>query len=104
METAFLDISGLSATDRANWSELASHQPESGPFIDEAWVASWIEAYDPGEALLLCGREEGRLVGVAVLQRLTEQWAGRNIAVLQSLTNVESFRFDFLSRAGGRPV
>ena len=104
METAFLDIAGLSATDRASWGELASRRPESGPFTDEAWVASWIEAFRPDEALLLCGWERGGLVGVAVLQRLTERWAGRNIVVLQSLTNVESFRFDFLSRAGEQAV
>lgn len=104
METAFLDVSGLSAADRAAWDELASHQPESGPFTDVAWVSSWIEAYRPGEALMLCGWEGGRLVGLAALQHVKERWAGRNVAVLQSLTNVGSPRFEFLSRAGGHAV
>ncbi len=97
METALLSPSALSQEDRARWGELAAHRFESGPFVDEAWVLSWMEAYRPQEPVLLCGREGGKLVGLAALHRFTERWAGREVRVLQSLTNVESPRFDFLS-------
>jgi CelD/BcsL family acetyltransferase involved in cellulose biosynthesis len=104
LEMGCLNISSLSLEDRAGWRELASHGSLSAPFVDEAWVASWIEAFRPREPMLLCAWEERRLVGLAALQHLTEYWAGRKIAVLQSLTNIESARFEFLSGQGRREV
>lgn len=92
-----LSASALSPEDRAAWGELASHAGVSAPFVDEAWVDSWITAFQPPDPLLLGAWEDGRLVGLAALQRLTEHWAGRKIAVVQSLTNVECARFEFLS-------
>jgi len=92
-----LTASELSRGARAAWRELASHESLSAAFIDEPWVVSWIEAFQPRDPLLLCVWDDERLVGLAALQRLTEHWAGRRIAVVQSLTNVECTRFDFLS-------
>ena len=95
-----LTASELSRGALAAWRELASHGSASAPFVDEAWVASWIEAFQPREPLLLGAWDDDRLVGFAALQRLTEHWARRKIAVVQSLTNVECTRFDFLSAPG----
>lgn len=98
------DLTGyaLSYHDHAAWRELTSEGSVSAPFVDEAWVVSWIEAFQPREPLLLCAWDSDKLVGLAALQRLTEHWSGRKIAVVQSLTNVECTRFDFLA-AGERP-
>jgi CelD/BcsL family acetyltransferase involved in cellulose biosynthesis len=83
--------------DRAGWRELAGYGSISAPFVDEPWVSSWIDAFQPREPLLVGAWEDERLVGLAGMQRLTERWAGRRVTVLQSLTNVECTRFDFLA-------
>jgi CelD/BcsL family acetyltransferase involved in cellulose biosynthesis len=100
LDTALSTITGLSEEHRAGWRELASQRSESAPFVDEEWITSCIEAFRPREPILVWRWEDGRLLGLAALQRLTESWAGRKIAVLQSLTNPESYRFDFLSLQG----
>jgi CelD/BcsL family acetyltransferase involved in cellulose biosynthesis len=91
---------GISEQDRAGWRELAAHRSESAPFVDEEWITACLETFRPRAPLLLPQRQDGKLVGLAALQSLTETWAGRKIAVLQSLTNHESYRFDFLSLPG----
>jgi CelD/BcsL family acetyltransferase involved in cellulose biosynthesis len=63
-------------------------------------MASWLEAFTPPDAFLLCAQERGALVGLAALQRLTERRHGGRIRVVQSLTNVESYRFEFLAADG----
>src|SRR3981081_2467264 len=90
----------LSTADRAAWRELLASRPDSAPFVDEDWVTAWGQAFGPREPLLVCSWERGRLVGLGALQSLIESWAGRRTAVIQSLTNVESFRFEFLASAG----
>ncbi len=95
--TSFSGISELSEKDRDEWGKLTSHRPESAPFVDEKWIGSWVNAFTPPHPMLLCAREEGKLVGLAAVQALTELWTGRKIKVLQSLTNVWSYRFEFLS-------
>src|SRR5262245_52314941 len=60
-------------------------------------MSSWLEGFARPGAFLLCAREHGLLVGVAALQRVTERWRGTRIRVVQSLTNVESYRFEFLA-------
>jgi CelD/BcsL family acetyltransferase involved in cellulose biosynthesis len=94
----------LSEEDRAAWRKLAEHRAASAPFIDEEWISACIEALRPAAPLLLPQRQDGRLVGLAALQSLTESWAGRRISVLQSLTTHESYRFDFLSLPGRSDV
>lgn len=84
-------------SDPAGWRELATHGSISAPFVDEAWATSWIDAFKPREPMLAGAWEDDQLVGLAALQRLTERWAGRKVTVLQSLTNVECTRFDFLA-------
>jgi CelD/BcsL family acetyltransferase involved in cellulose biosynthesis len=76
--------------------KLAADSPVSAPLIDVPWLLSWLEAFDPPEAFLLCAHEGGDLVGMAALQRITEKWRGCPLRVVQSLTNIESYRFDFL--------
>lgn len=97
-------VAGVSEEDRAGWRELAADRSESAPFVDEAWISACIEAFRPPEPLLLPCRQDGKLAGLAALQSLTESWAGRRIAVLQSLTTHESYRFDFLSLPGRADV
>src|SRR6185436_14205483 len=92
-----LHMATLSAEDREAWHALAEHDALSAPFLEEGWVSAWIDAFRPREALLLGARSGDRLVGLAALQRLTESWAGQRIRVVQSLTNVECTRYDFLS-------
>jgi CelD/BcsL family acetyltransferase involved in cellulose biosynthesis len=79
---------------------LASQRPTSAPLVDAVWVRSWLEAFAPTEPVVLATRDDGRLVGLAALQRMVESQHGRPVRVLQSLTNEESFRFDFLSHEG----
>jgi CelD/BcsL family acetyltransferase involved in cellulose biosynthesis len=97
VEVAVTSLSGLSEADRAGWRELVAYRSESAPFVDEDWVAAWSEAFGPRESLLACGWQGGRLVGLGVLLSLNETWAGQRTAVIQSLTNVHSPRFEFLS-------
>jgi CelD/BcsL family acetyltransferase involved in cellulose biosynthesis len=63
-------------------------------------MASWLEAFAPPDAFLLCAQERGSLVGLAALQQLTERYHGRRVRIVQSLTNVESYRFEFLAANG----
>ena len=93
-------LNGLSDEERAAWRELASHESISAAFIDEPWASSWIAAFQPKAPHLLGAWDDGKLVGLAALQRLTESWSGRRIAVVQSLTNVECTRFEFLAAPG----
>lgn len=97
--TAFTSLAALSRDDDTRWRMLASQRPTSAALVDLVWVRSWLEAFAPVEPVLLATRDDGRLVGLAVLQRLVESH-GRPVRVLQSLTNDESFRFDFLSPEG----
>jgi CelD/BcsL family acetyltransferase involved in cellulose biosynthesis len=93
-------VAALSDEDRAGWRELAALHSESAPFVDEEWMTACVETFCPRAPLLLPQRQDGRLVALAALQGLTESWAGRKVAVLQSLTNHESYRFEFLSLPG----
>jgi CelD/BcsL family acetyltransferase involved in cellulose biosynthesis len=102
LEIAPLPTAALSPDDRASWHELSGAGSVSAPFADEGWVLAWIDAFQPPEPVVLGVRSNEQLVGVAALQRLSESWAGRKVAVVQSLTNIESCRFDFLA-ANGRP-
>jgi len=98
--TAFTTLAALSRDDHTRWRMLASQRPASAPLVDAPWVRSWLEAFAPAEPVLLATRDTGRLVGLAMLQRMVESLHGRPVRVLQSLTNEESFRFDFLSPEG----
>lgn len=100
LHTAFTSAVTLSPADRARWHLLASQRPTSGPLVDAAWMLSWTTAFDPSHPMLAGVWEGEDLVGLAAMQSLTEVWWGRRLAVLQSLTNDESFRFDFLSWEG----
>ncbi len=104
METAFSGIAELSLEDRAAWRELASQCSEGAPFVDEAWLSAWSDAFGPREPVLLCSRQDGRLVGLAALQTLQESWAGRKLTIAQSLTNTESCRFGFLASPGREDI
>lgn len=97
VQVAFVSLDDLSEGDRATWRELLQARSESAPFLDEDWVAAWSQAFGPREPLLVCGWEGGRLVGLGALQSLSESWAGCRIAVIQSQTNLQSPRFEFLS-------
>jgi CelD/BcsL family acetyltransferase involved in cellulose biosynthesis len=88
---------GLADTDCVGWRQLLAHHPDSAPFVDEAWVAAWIHAFHPPEPLLACVREGDTLVGLGAFQSGTESWGGRRTVVLQSLTNVETPRFEVLA-------
>ena len=100
VQTALMTAAAPSSGDYAGWRLLASHGPFSGPFVDPHWMLSWTEAFAPQEPVLVCARDGRRLVGLAALQRVVESWGGRRVAVLQSRTNAESFRFAFLSWRG----
>jgi CelD/BcsL family acetyltransferase involved in cellulose biosynthesis len=97
--TTFISPSVVLEGDRARVQELASHRPVTAPF-DAPWMLSWLAAFAPRQAFLLCAYERGALVGLAALQRVTDTWQGRRLSILQSLTNIESYRFDFLSSEG----
>lgn len=93
----------LSPADRVQWQELLAERPDNAPFLDEAWVTAWIGAYRPSQPLLVCARDgDGRLTGLGAVQTLREWWGGQRTRVLQSLTNVESPRYEFVA-ARGRP-
>ena len=100
LRTAFTSPVALSPADRARWHLLASQRPSSGPLVDAAWMLSWTTAFGPERPMLAGVWEGDDLVGLAAMQWLPEVWWGRRLTVLQSLTNDESFRFDFLSWEG----
>ena len=99
LRTGFTTLAALSHEDVA-WRLLASQQPHNAALVDRPWIQSWMEAFAPPEPVLLGAWEDERLVGLAAFQRLVEGPWGHRVAVLQSLTNEESFRFDFLSWEG----
>jgi CelD/BcsL family acetyltransferase involved in cellulose biosynthesis len=98
--TAFVSPRVLFGTESVRVQALASACALSAPVVDAHWMASWLEAFTPPDAFLLCAHERGGLVGLAALQRLSERWHGGRITVIQSLTNVESYRFEFLAADG----
>lgn len=102
LRVEFIDCARLSPRDREAWRALARAQEVSAPFLDLAWIESWLEAFRPPSPCLLGVREADVLVAVTPLQVVHETWAGRAITILRSLTNVESYRFDLLC-AHGRP-
>lgn len=79
---------------------LAARQPSSAALVDAHWMASWLAAFAAPGASLLCAREDGALAGVAAVQYLRERWYGVDVRVVQSLTNIESYRYEFVD--GGR--
>ncbi|HVH67084.1 MAG TPA: GNAT family N-acetyltransferase [Gemmatimonadales bacterium] len=98
--TGLTRADGLAGSDLARWHLLASHRSSSAPFLDPSWTHSWTEAFAPADPLLACAWNHERLVGLAAMQRVIEPWGGRSLAVLQSRTNAESYRFAFLSWRG----
>jgi CelD/BcsL family acetyltransferase involved in cellulose biosynthesis len=100
LRTALTSADALAAGDLVRWRMLASQRSVSGPFLDPSWTLSWTEAFAPSEPVLVCSWDRRRLVGLAAIQRVIESWGGRHVAVLQSRTNAESFRFAFLSWKG----
>jgi CelD/BcsL family acetyltransferase involved in cellulose biosynthesis len=100
LRTAITSPDELRGADLARWRTLATHRRLSGPFVDPPWVLSWTEAFAPNEPLLMGAWDGRRLVGLAALQRVIESWGGRRLAVLQSRTNAESYRYAFLSWQG----
>jgi CelD/BcsL family acetyltransferase involved in cellulose biosynthesis len=98
--TAVVTPSNLSVADRTAWRDLIAAGGTSAPFLDEEWVTAWTYAFRPAEPLLVCDWES-ELAGLGALQRCDETWVARPISVIQSLTNTESPRFEFLA-AGGR--
>ncbi len=99
-ETAVTNLSSISDADRVDWRALLPYGTASAPFVDEDWVDVWSRSFGSCEPLLVCSWEGGRLIGLGALQSLSESWAGQRTAVIQSLTNVESPRFEFLSSRG----
>lgn len=99
-DTALTKSTELSRGDYTRWRLLASHGPDSGPFVDPHWMLAWTEAFAPREPVLVCARDGQRLVGLAALQRVVESWGGHRVTILKSRTNAESFRFAFLSWKG----
>jgi CelD/BcsL family acetyltransferase involved in cellulose biosynthesis len=97
---ALIRPSDLSTTDRIGWRDLLTSQPLSAPFMDEAWVSAWTTAFQPSNPLFVCAWDADGLVGLGAVQGITESWGRRRMRVLQSLTNVETFRFDFLAADG----
>lgn len=98
--TAVILPSELSPADRVQWRELLALRPDSAPLVDEAWVSAWSAGFHPPQPLLVCAwdRGDGRLKGLGALQGLTESWAGQRTRVLQSLTNVECTRYEFVGQ------
>jgi CelD/BcsL family acetyltransferase involved in cellulose biosynthesis len=92
--------SSLSTAERETWRDLLGARADTAPFVDEDWVTAWTQAFRPREPLLVCDRGPGQLVGLGAVQSITETWAARRLSVVQSLTNVESPRFEFLARDG----
>ncbi|OLB80772.1 MAG: hypothetical protein AUI15_41070 [Actinobacteria bacterium 13_2_20CM_2_66_6] len=68
--------------------------------MDATWIQSWAHAFAPQDPILACARDEGQLVGLVPLQQVVDSSRGVRVAVLQSLTNNESYRFDFLTAPG----
>jgi hypothetical protein len=66
--------------------------------VDETWVSAWIAAFHPRQPLFVCARDgDDRLAGLGAVQSLSESWHGQRTRVVQSLTNVESFRYEFVA-------
>jgi CelD/BcsL family acetyltransferase involved in cellulose biosynthesis len=95
--TEVIALSDLSSADRVAWRELLATRPTSAPFLDEAWVAAWTHAYGPEEPLVVCAWENGRLVGIGALSEAPRR-------TIQSLTNLESSRYEFLAADGRADV
>ena len=105
--TARIELTSLERLldcDRADWRELARAQPESVPLLEPDWFESWVEAFTPADVLLLAAWEGERLCALAPLERTVKVWAGRRVRVIHSLTNAESYRYDFLCAPPRRDV
>jgi CelD/BcsL family acetyltransferase involved in cellulose biosynthesis len=94
--TAIVNPRALLDNDYARVDALASKGPVCALF-DARWIASWLAAFDLHDPLFLCAYEDRDIAGLAALKRLSEVWHGYRLRIVQSLTNVETYRFDFLS-------
>jgi CelD/BcsL family acetyltransferase involved in cellulose biosynthesis len=91
-------LSTLTPADHGAWRELLGSCPASAPFVEEAWITAWRDAFGPREPLVVRHREaDGTLVGLGVMEQREESWGGRTVRVIQSLTSVETPRFEMLA-------
>jgi len=97
ISTAFINPMAVLNNDYARVQALASNCPVCALF-DARWIASWLTAFDSHDSFFLCAYENGQLAGLAALRRLSEAWQGCRLRIVQSLTNIETYRFDFLSQ------
>src|SRR2546428_9185328 len=88
VETELVSLSGLSEADRAGWRELLAYHSVSAPFLDEDWVAAWVRAFRPREALVVCGWKGGRLLGPGAPQRASASRARGRTTVSHSFAYV----------------
>jgi CelD/BcsL family acetyltransferase involved in cellulose biosynthesis len=60
------DTRGLRSLS-AEWNDLYERSTEATPFQRPAWLLAWIDAFSPGDLLVLTVRDGGELIGVAPL-------------------------------------
>ncbi|HEY7187505.1 MAG TPA: GNAT family N-acetyltransferase [Vicinamibacterales bacterium] len=94
--TAFISPSTVLNNDYARVQALASNCPVCSLF-DARWIASWLAAFDSRDSFFLCAYEDGRVAALAALRQVSETWQGCRLRIVQSLSNIETYRFDFLS-------
>jgi CelD/BcsL family acetyltransferase involved in cellulose biosynthesis len=100
VSVTLVSASQLVEHHEAEWHLLAATQPGSAPFLDPAWALSFEDAFAADTARALGAWDGERLIGLALMMEQTERWCGKTLRILHSLTNVWSFRFQFLSDNG----
>jgi CelD/BcsL family acetyltransferase involved in cellulose biosynthesis len=96
LTTAIASPRAVLEREYARIQAMASTYPVCALF-DARWIASWLAAFDSYDAFFLCAYEDGRFAGLAPLKRLNETWHGCPLRIVHSLSNVETYRFDFLT-------
>lgn len=101
--TSELLVGGAELIDslREEWSALCRESEHDSPFLRPEYFQTYLRHFEPGEHCIFAAvREEGVLIGLMALVRVSESWSGIPVRVLTSPRGEHYPRFDVLSRAG----
>jgi CelD/BcsL family acetyltransferase involved in cellulose biosynthesis len=90
------DVKGFAALEDA-WNRLADQSVNAHPFCSFDWMWSWWNAFNTGRQLhILVARQRGVIQAIAPLMLVHGRVFGMPVRRLQSMSNEQTPRFDFL--------
>lgn len=83
------------------WNNLLSQSNCDIPFLRHEWFMNWWANFGGNNRMaVICVRRKGELVGAFPLMEIKEAFACLPLIILQSMTNLHSFRYHFIVKSG----